>query len=430
MHESPTRELHRSPARVAAALAACLGLIAIDGTAGEAAAQTPDRGVATLVLENARVVDPEAETPVREMAAVVVADGEIVGLETGPVAVPEGAEVLDLEGRYLLPGLVDAHVHISSLDQARRALESGVTTVRSAGVSHFVDVGMRELHEAGRAQIPEVLATGYHVRPEPAEGLFLDKPEVGDLMDTGVRDAAAVRRMGAVMLERGVDWIKTNATARAGLPETDPREPYYSERELAALVELAGGAGVGVMAHAHGDAGGRAAVLAGVRSIEHGTYLSDETLRLMAERGTVLVPTIAVVTDLTVPGGDYDDAFLQIRGRHMLPRIRDTAARAHRAGVSLVAATDTGYGPESTVRLGHELVELVRAGLTPARALAAATSRAAALLGVDDHTGRIEPGMDADLIVVDADPTEDIRAVQDVLVVVNDGEVAVNRLAW
>lgn len=391
------------------------------------AAQVPEEGE-LLVLRNGAVVDPE-EGSIR--AASIVIDGSrIARLEAAEAPAPAGARVIDLSGRYVLPGLIDAHVHISSSEQATQALRSGVTTARGAGVSHFADVGLRELRRAGWIGGPELLAAGYHVRPQPAEQLFLDAPSLGDLMGPGVRSPEALRRVVRAMLARGVDFVKTNATARAGLPETDPREPYYGEAELRALVEEAAAGGVPVMAHAHGDEGGRAAVAAGVRSIEHGTYLSESTLRMMAERGTFLVPTIAVVTDLTIPGGDYDNAFLQVRGRHMLARIRATAGRAHELGVKIVAATDTGYGAESTVRLGHELEELVGVGLSPAGALRSATSLAAELLGVEDRTGRIAAGYEADLIVVDRNPLEEIRALQDVLIVVSDGEVAVNRLSW
>jgi imidazolonepropionase-like amidohydrolase len=227
-----------------------------------------------------------------------------------------------------------------------------------------------------------------------------------------------------------VDVIKVNATERAGLPETDPRKPFYSEAELRALVDQADRSGIGVAAHAHGETGGRAAVLAGVTSIEHGTYLSEETLVLMAERGTYLVPTIAVVADLTLPGGDYDNAVLNVRGRHMLPRVREMAGRAHEMGVRIAAATDTGYGPESVLRLSHELIELVGVGMTPLEAMRAATTNAAVLLGVDDHTGRIVEGFDADILILERNPLENIGAYEDVMFVMNNGRVVVDRTGW
>lgn len=384
---------------------------------------------ASLVLRGATVIDGTTATPVSG-ATVVISQGKIERIATGSVTVPAGAQVLDLSGKYLLPGLVDGHVHIASLDQARRALMSGVTTARSAGVSFFADVGLRELTRKGFADAPEIVAAGYHIRPDPAEGLFLDEPSLGDLRTSELKGADALRRAVRAMLARGVNVIKVNATERAGTPQTDPRKPLYTEAELRVIVEEAGAAGVPVMAHAHGDEGARAAVAAGVRSIEHGTFLSDATLRLMVERGTFFAPTIAVVSDLTQPGGDYDNAGLQIRGRFMLPRIRETAARAVRAGVKVVGATDTGYGPESVVRLSHELEELVGVGMTPAQAIQAGTSLAAEMVKVSDHTGRIAQGLDADLIVVDRNPLEDIRALQDVLLVVNNGKVVVNRLVW
>lgn len=393
---------------------------------GVLAAQQPG---GTLVFSGATVIDGTGSTPLVD-ATLVVSNGKIERVERGAITHRAGATRYDLRGRYVMPGLIDAHVHIGSFDAARRALRSGVTTVRSAGGAFFADVGLRELAAMGRIESPEIVATGYHVRPRPADGLFIDEPSLSDLMEPGVRGAEAMRRVARAMIQHEVDFIKTNATERAGLPDTDPRKPLYSEAELRALVDEAGAAGVPVMAHAHGDEGGLAAVRAGVRSIEHGTYLSDETLALMAERGAYLVPTIAVVRDLTLPGGDYDDPVLEIRGRHMFPRVRETARKAHELGVRVVAGTDTGYGPESVVRLSHELIELVGVGLTPMEAIQAATTTAAELLGVDDHTGRLAAGYDADLIVTERTPLDDIGAVQDLLMVVKDGKVVVNRLAW
>ncbi len=196
------------------------------------------------------------------------------------------------------------------------------------------------------------------------------------------------------------------------------------------MVEVARAAGIGVAAHAHGDAGGRAAVAAGVRSIEHGTYLSETTLSMMAERGTYLVPTIAIVRDLTIAGGDYDNAVLNIRGRHMLPRVQEMARNAHALGVKIVAATDTGYGPNSTTTLAHELIELTNIGMSPLEALQAATTTAAELFGMEDRVGRVEPGLEGDLIVLERNPLLGIEVVRDVLMVVSDGRVIVQRGDW
>jgi imidazolonepropionase-like amidohydrolase len=382
----------------------------------------------SIVFVNATVIDPLSAEPIED-ATVIVADGRIVSVERGGDP-PAAARTLDLAGRFLVPGLIDTHVHIATMDAARRALLSGVTTARSMGTGFFADVGLRELGRSGALEGPEILAAGYHVRPRPAEGLFLDAPELGDLVGVDVRGPEALRRVVRVMLDRGVDFIKVNATERAGLPETDPRIPFYTEDELRAIVSEAAAVGVPVAAHAHGDEGGRSAVLAGVRSIEHGTYLRPETLGLMVERGTFLAPTIAVVLDLTLPGGDYDDPVLQVRGRHMLPRVRETAATAYTLGVPIVAATDTGYGPESVLRLSHEMMELVGVGLSEIDAIRAATTTAADLLGISDRVGRIAGGFEADLLVLDRNPLDDIGAYQDVLFVMKDGQVALDRLEF
>jgi len=382
-----------------------------------------------LILTNANVVDVVTGV-VESGMTIVVSGGRILAVQRSPGEIPAGVTTIDLGGRYVAPGLMDAHVHIASLDQARRALTSGVTTARSMGVSNYADVGLARIAASGAVQLPEIIPAGYHIRPQPAEDFFFQHPELARYMGGKMTGAEAVRSMVRAQLGRGVAFIKTNATERAGLPETDPRKQLYGEAELRVMVEEANARNVGVAAHAHGDAGGRAAVLAGVRSIEHGTYLSPGTLDLMAERGTYLAPTIAIVADLTQPGGDYDDAQLLVRGRTMLPRVREMAAAAKRAGVKIVAATDTGYGPESTTRLGHELEEFVGIGMTPLEALQAATLTAAELFGIENRTGRIAPGLEADLIVLERNPLEDVRVLQDVLMVINNGEVAARKGDW
>ncbi len=391
---------------------------------GAAQASTGD-----LVLTHANVVDVSNGQTLSD-ATVIVRGGIIQTVAAGDVPLPAGVRVVDVQGMYLSPGLLDAHVHIASEAQGRRALYSGVTTVRSMGTNHFADVGLRELASEGHVETPEVLAAGYHVRPTPAEAFFQDHPEMAQYMGGGIQGEEAVRAMVRAVVSHGVDFVKTNATERAGLPDTDPRKQLFSESELRAIVKEAAAAGVPVAAHAHGDEGGRAAVLAGVRSIEHGTYLSEGTLRLMASRGTYLVPTVAIVTDLVEPGGDYDVPYLQIRGRQMRPRLRDMVRNAHRLGVKIVAATDTGYGPNGVVRLAHEIEELVGLGLSNLEAIQAATVTAAELFRVEDRVGRISVGLEGDLVITQRNPLEDVRALQDVLLVVSDGNVVVTRGDW
>jgi imidazolonepropionase-like amidohydrolase len=398
-----------------------LGLLALALPAGT---QEPT----VLVLTQANLIEGVGGPP-SSGVTVVVRGRRIESVAAGaPGPTPDGATLIDLKGKYLLPGLMDAHVHIAGSRQATVALKSGVTTVRSMGVSGYADVGLRELGRAGAMELPEVIAAGYHVRPQLAEPFFFDHPSLAPLLK-GVRGPQSFRQVTAALVQRKVDWIKTTPTERAGTPDTDPRIQTMSEEEMAAVVEEAKKAGISVAAHAHGDEGGMAAVRAGVRSLEHGTYLSESTLRLMKEKGSYLVPTVAVVRDLLEPGGDYDHPGLRNRGRHMLPRLKETVARAQQIGVKIVAATDTGYGPESTVRLAHDIEELVASGLTPLAALQAATSIAAELFGIAHRTGAVKAGLEADLIVVERNPLEDILTLQDVLLVVNDGRIVVNRLS-
>ncbi|MGH8311259.1 MAG: amidohydrolase family protein, partial [Steroidobacteraceae bacterium] len=224
--------------------------------------------------------------------------------------------------------------------------------------------------------------------------------------------------------------IKTTSTERAGVPQTDPRKQLYNDAEVKAMVDEAAAKGVPVMAHAHGEEGALAAVKGGVRSVEHGTYLSEEALKLMKEKGTFFVPTYATVIDLVEPGGDYDNPGLHLRGVHMLPRLRETVGRAHKLGVKIVTGADTGYGPNSVTRVSHEIAAFVEIGMTPLQALQSATTVAAELLGLEKRTGAIETGFDADVIVVERNPLESVRTLQDPLLVVSNGRIAVNRLAF
>lgn len=399
-------------------------LVALCATGSVAGAQ---QAPAVVVLRHANLADG-ARGAIATNAALVIRNGQIAQIESEPFTPPAGATVIDVGGRYVVPGLIDAHTHISTLANARRALESGVTTVRSASTNNYQDVSLRELARQGAIPGPDVVAAGVFVTPELGETMLAD-PKLGAFRD-GVTSEAALRAVVRVNLEHRVDVIKTRGTERAGLPNTDPRKQSYSEQQLAWIVDEATKGGVPVMAHAHGDEGAYAAVKAGVRSIEHGTYLSDSTLALMRQRGTFLVPTYITVVDLTRSGGDYDDPILTLRGAHMLPRLGETVQRAHRMGVKIVTGADTQYGPESLSRVSGEVMSLVELGLTPVEALRSATTVAADLLGLGGKTGAIQAGLEADLIVVEKNPLQDARALADVLVVISNGRVALNRLPF
>jgi imidazolonepropionase-like amidohydrolase len=385
-----------------------------------------DRGPEPLALIHANVLDVRAGLVAADQT-VVLRGGKIESVSAGPVA--EGLRTIDLSGRTLLPGLVDAHTHLANLAAARRALESGVTTVRSAGVSHFVDVSLRDLARSGAIAGPDFLASGYHVRERLAEEAFFSDPSMADLMG-GVKTIPEIRRMVRMNLAHGVDWIKINATERAGTPDTDPRKQTWSEAEMRAIVEEAAQKGVRVQAHAHGSEGALAAVKAGVASIEHGTYLTDEALDLMKQKGIAFVPTYSTVIDLAEPGGDYDLPALILRGPAMLPRLGEAVRTAYRKGVLIVTGGDTSYGPNSITRVSHEVQNFVKLGLTPIDAIRAATLNAAVLLRMEKSLGAVELGFEADLVAVAENPLEDVGTLQDPLLVVSNGRTVIDRLQF
>ena len=396
-------------------------LLLLAAVARPARAQLPQDLIA---ITRANVVDGVSDTRLRN-ATIVIRGGKIESIrENG--AVPAGARVLDAANRWVAPGLIDAHTHIRTVADARRALQSGVTTVRSASVPNFQDVALRDIAKAGWLVLPDMLATGVFVTPELGETITADA-RLGPLAG-GVRTPEQLRLVVQVNAAHGVNWIKTRGTERAGLPDTDPRQQTYTEAQLRVIVEEAAKAGIPVMAHAHGDEGAYAAVRAGVKSIEHGTYLSDSTLRLMKDRGVWLVPTLSTIADLTTPGGDYSDPVLELRGQHMQPRIEDVIRRAHAMGVRIATGADTDYARESTTRISHEVMRFAALGLTPVQALAAATSGAAELLGLGNVTGQLRVGYEADLIVLEHDPLANPGTLRDPLLVITNGRVALDRL--
>jgi len=380
------------------------------------------RGSQLLVLTNANVIDGVSEKPIRR-ATVIVRDGNIVSVAAASPDIPHGATVIDLKGKWLLPGLIDAHVHVDD-EGARVALESGITTVRtgSGGVS------VREQHRAGVATLPDVVASGDQVVRQPRPQFFLEFPGLAD-MKGGVRGPDDMRRIVRALSDSGVDVIKILATERAGLPQADPRRRTFTDEELVAATDAATLAGRAVMAHAHGDEGASAAVRAGVRSVEHGTYLSDATLLLMKARRTFFVPTITVLVRYAAMGGPgpQPSEIVAERSRTMVPLVRAVTTKALKMGVRLVAGSDNTY-KDKKYGLQDELTELRRVGLSPIAAIKAATSVAAECLMINTRTGAIRPGLEADLIVVDRDPTADLEALRDVLFVLNDGKVVINRL--
>jgi imidazolonepropionase-like amidohydrolase len=378
----------------------------------------------SYALTNANVFNG-VDDRIQEGAVVLVSDGKIERITGGDAPIPAGYEVIDCEGNFLMPGMFDVHTHINSLAQAKRALESGVTTVRTAGVPAFQDVSLRELVKAGKIAGPDVAAAGVFVTTNLGDSILAD-PRLKALA-AGVNTDEEFRLLVQINADRGVDVIKTRGTQRAGLPETDPRQQVYTERQLRVIVEEAARHDLPVMIHAHGDAGARAAVLAGARSIEHGTYLSDETIRLMKERGTWLVPTYSTIDENREEHFNY---VLRLRAMSMLPQLEHAIREAYRQGVKIATGADNSYDTVSINRISREVEHFVRMGMTNFDALQSATVVSAELLQIEDQTGRIEAGFEADIILVPANPLTDIMALQDVLLVMSNGQLAVKRIPF
>ena len=378
----------------------------------------------SYALVNARLFNG-VDDKIFEEVTVLVSDGKIDGVTADEETIPPHYTVIDIENNYLLPGLIDVHTHLDSLDRAERALMSGVTTVRSASVPGFQDVALRELVRTGAIAGPDVVAAGIYVTPDLGETVLADPrlSAIEGLVDTDV----ALRLVVDINADRGVDVIKTRGTERAGLPDTDPRKQVYTERQLRVIVEAAARHGLSVMVHAHGDEGARAAVLAGARSIEHGTYLSAETLALMKERGTWLVPTYVTMNEMNEEQYDH---VLRLRGRHMVPQLESVIREAHARGVRIATGADNYYDNDSINRISIEVEEFVRLGMSAFEALQAATVKSAELLHLQDTTGRVAAGFEADMIVVPANPLTKIEALQDVLMVMSNGQIALKRFPF
>jgi len=368
------------------------------------------------------------ENKIYPNAIVFVKAGKIDRVGNTGDKIDSEFEIIDGMGYYLMPGLIDAHSHLDNLAAAKRALETGVTTVRTAGVAAFQDVALSELVKSGRIAGPDIIPAGVYVTPNLEETILADT-RLAPLIN-GVKTDEDLKLLVNVNIDRGAKVIKTRGTERAGRPDTDPREQVYTEQQISVIVNEAAKRGVPVMIHAHGDEGARAAVKAGAKSIEHGTFLSDETLKLMKEKGTFLVPTFITLEDLTQPGGDYVGPVLELRGKFMMPQAESVIKKAYSMGVKIVTGADNSYTANSTSRISLECAHYVRIGMTNFEAIHCATLNAAELLGIDKTTGRIEKGYEADLVLIPGNPLQEIRYLQDALMVFSNGQIALKRIPF
>jgi imidazolonepropionase-like amidohydrolase len=348
--------------------------------------------------------------------AVVVVNGDrITAVGSGDNAVPRGATVTDLRKYFALPGLIDLHTHITyywdrrpgtrprgqrrlpavtvylAADNARRTLETGVTTVRDLNAGNDMDLAMRELTASGAMAGPRIVASG------PGLSARQGQPPDPETMKRAVEDR----------VKAGVDWIKVFGS-RGGFENVDGTQTVTFD-EMKTIVDTAHALGKKVAIHSYGPAGVRDAVRAGADSIEHGADLDDATIAEMVTRGTVWVPTVdhnRYYIDAAADYGFAPGSEAALKG--YIDRNLESVRRAVKAGVKLGMGSDAVYSMfgQNT----RELEWFVKAGMTPEQALATATTTAAALLGLQDSLGRIAPGYFADIAAFDGDPTANLAA--------------------
>ncbi|NNE04248.1 MAG: amidohydrolase family protein [Xanthomonadales bacterium] len=406
----------------------------------------------TTVLECAQLVDV-SDGELLEDIHILVEGERIKAVGTASeidkmMAGNEAQQRIELD--TCLPGLMDMHVHLKHQNSpnhyikrfvqseadytlkaahfARITLNAGFTTVRDMGDQSFETVALRNAISAGHAIGPRIFAAGKSIattggHADPTNG---HRP---DLMgDPGPNEGVInspdeARKAVRYRYKRGADVIKITATGGVLSLASNSQNPQFTQSELDALIETANEYGMGVAAHAHGEEGMRRAVLAGVRSIEHGTFMTPDIMELMKERGTFLVPTM-LAGDFVGRKAKEEGYFPEIIRPKALavgPQIFATFKKAHEAGVEIAFGTDSGvsaHGDNAT-----EFSLMVDGGMTPMEAIRAATVTAADLLGREAQLGRIAVGYYADIVAVNGNPLEDISLLQDVRFVMKGGEI-------
>lgn len=383
------------------------------------------------LFKNGNIVDTAAKKVYK--ADILVEDGVIAAVGTD-LDLPKNIRTTDLHGQYVLPGLFNCHVHITSNPDPRAPrptsdaaltiqamnnlalhLSSGVTYIRDVGSANFIDIVLRDAVASGQINGPDMQTSGKCICMTGGHGWSTGRQADG-------RDDC--RKAAREMLRAGSDWIKVMATGGVMTKGVEPGAEQLSVEEMAVIVEEAHKKGARVCTHAQGNSGIRNALEAGIDCIEHGIYLDDEIIDTMLKKGSWLVPTLCAphfILKYGIAGGVPDYAVKKTEVVHAA----HTASfqKAYKAGVKIACGTDAGtpYNPHDGTP--NELILMVKAGLTPFQAIETATINSARLLKVDDILGTIEPGKKAHLAIFKNDPTEDINNILDCRMTVKDGEI-------
>jgi len=405
--------------------------------------------MADTLIHAGTLIDVDAGRAYNDRTIRIVGD-TIAAVESGFTMPGTSDTLIDLRQATVLPGLMDMHVHLtgeysanSNLNRfllneadyafdaakyARRTLDAGFTVVRNVGDSFNVTIALRKAIAAGDVAGPLIFSAGSSLATTGGHGdgtngwaaHFDADPGPKEGVVNGVEDARkAVRQR----YKDGADWIKITATGGVLSVAKNGQNPQFTMEELEAIVDTAADYGMRVAAHAHGTEGMKRAVLAGVASIEHGTYMTEEIMDLMIERGTYFVPTVMAgnwVAEKAAIDGFFPE-LVRPKAAAIGPIIAETFAKAYRRGVPIVFGTDTGVSAHGDN--AQEFALMVAGGMPEIEAIQSATSVAADFLEIGDTHGRIKEGFQADIIAVRGNPLEDITLLQNVAFVMRGGTV-------
>ena len=410
-----------------------------------------EQKISTSVIHAGTLLDIPGATP-KHNQTLVIHGGKITSVRTGYLSPqqlgldsPE-VNVFNLKDKFVLPGMIDAHVHIThrygeklgnpmlsgeelliaGIVNAKATLEAGFTTVADldAGANSWPVIVLRNAIQSGEVAGPRILAAGSSVSPTGGHGDLLDRPDpVLELFaSSGLCDGVdECRRAVRRQFRQGSDLIKIHATG-GGNERTGGKHhaPSFMKDELKAVVETAHSLDMKATAHAHATAGINAALKAGVDSIEHGSFLDSESIQLFKKTGAYLVPTLDVQDMIADRIGSVPE-HMQERMKLFQKEHPANFILAYKAGVKIALGSDAGVVPHGTN--AREVEWLVKVGVSEAEALRVATAGSADHLGLADETGKLEPGMRADMIAVEGNPLEDITVLQKVVFVMKNGTV-------